>query len=64
MSDDRQARERLLGMGIVEATLKDLENETLRKVDEATANAKASAPPSLDGIAKNVWADGGAAWRN
>jgi pyruvate dehydrogenase E1 component alpha subunit len=57
-------RERLLGLGIVEATLKDIENETLRKVDEATANAKASAPPSLDGIAKNVWADGGAAWRN
>jgi pyruvate dehydrogenase E1 component alpha subunit len=57
-------RERLLGLGIVEATLKDLENETLRKVDEATANAKASPPPSLDGIAKNVWVDGGAAWRN
>jgi TPP-dependent pyruvate/acetoin dehydrogenase alpha subunit len=57
-------RERLLALGIVEATLKDLENETVRKVDEATANAKASPTPSLGGIAKNVWADGGAAWRN
>ena len=57
-------RERLLGLGIVEATLKDLEKETLRRVDEATENAKASPAPSLDGIAKNVWADGGAAWRN
>jgi pyruvate dehydrogenase E1 component alpha subunit len=57
-------RERLLGLGIVEATLKDIENETLRKVDEATAAAKASSPPSLDGIARNVWADGGVAWRN
>ena len=57
-------RERLLGLGIVEATLKDIESETLRKVDEATEVAKASPAPSLDGIAKNVWADGGAAWRN
>jgi pyruvate dehydrogenase E1 component alpha subunit len=57
-------RGRLLGLGIVEATLKDIENDTLRKVDEATATAKASPPPSLDAIAKNVWADGGAAWRN
>jgi pyruvate dehydrogenase E1 component alpha subunit len=57
-------RERLLGLGIVEETLKDMENEALRKVDEATAIAKASAPPALDGIARNVWADGGAAWRN
>ena len=36
----------------------------MRKVDEATATAKASPPPSLDDIEKNVWADGGAAWRN
>jgi pyruvate dehydrogenase E1 component alpha subunit len=57
-------RERLLGLGIVEATLKDIESEALRKVDEATAAARASPAPSLDSIAKNVWADGGAAWRN
>ena len=57
-------RERLVKLGFVEATLKDIEDETLRKVDEATAAAKASPPPTLDGIEKNVWADGGAAWRN
>jgi pyruvate dehydrogenase E1 component alpha subunit len=57
-------RERLLGMGIVEATLKDIENEAARKVDAATEEAKASPAPSLDSIPKNVWADGGAAWRN
>ncbi len=57
-------RERLLGLGFVEASLKDLEAEAMRKVDEATAAAKASPPPSLDGIEKNVWADGGVAWRN
>jgi hypothetical protein len=33
-------------------------------VDEATAAAKASPAPPLEGIDKNVWADGGAAWRN
>ena len=57
-------RERLLKLGFVEATLKDVELNAMRKVDEATATAKASPPPSLDGIEKNVWANGGSAWRN
>jgi pyruvate dehydrogenase E1 component alpha subunit len=57
-------RERLLGLGMVEATLKDIEDEVMQKVNEATETAKASAPPSLDGIHQHVWADGGAAWRN
>jgi len=57
-------RERLLKLGFVEATLKDIEQNALRKVDEATAAARASSPPALDSIEKNVWADGGAAWRN
>jgi acetoin:2,6-dichlorophenolindophenol oxidoreductase subunit alpha len=57
-------RERLLGLGLVEATLKDIEAEVMRKVDEATATAKASPPPSLAAIEKDVWADGGVAWRN
>jgi acetoin:2,6-dichlorophenolindophenol oxidoreductase subunit alpha len=57
-------RERLLKVGFVEATLKDLETEAMRKVDEATAVAKASSPPSLADIEKDVWADGGVAWRN
>ncbi len=57
-------RDRLLELGVAEPTLADIEAESMRKVDEATAAARASAPPSLDGIEKNVWADGGAAWRN
>ena len=57
-------RERLVKLGFVEATLKDIEAEALRKVDEATATAQASPAPGLDRIEKNVWADGGAAWRN
>ena len=57
-------RERLVKLGVADATLKDIESDTMRKVDEATAAAKASSPPSLDVITKQVWADGGAAWRN
>jgi pyruvate dehydrogenase E1 component alpha subunit len=57
-------RKRLLKLGIAEATLKDMEGEAMAKVDQATETAKASPLPSLDDIEKNVWADGGAAWRN
>jgi pyruvate dehydrogenase E1 component alpha subunit len=57
-------RERLTKLGVAEATLKDMEAEAMRKVDEATAAAKASPPPALSAIDKDVWADGGTAWRN
>ena len=57
-------RERLLGLGIVEATLNDLEAESMRKVDAATETAKASPAPAVSEIDKNVWADGSTAWRN
>ena len=57
-------RARLLEVGVAEPTLKDMEGEAMRKVDEATETAKASPVPSLDAIEKDVWADGGVAWRN
>ena len=57
-------RERLLKEGFNEPTLKDMEAAAMGKVDAATATAKASPLPSLDDIGKNVWADGGSAWRN
>jgi pyruvate dehydrogenase E1 component alpha subunit len=57
-------RDRLVKLGVAEATLKDIEGDTMRKVDEATATAKASPVPGLSEIDKNVWADGGTAWRN
>ena len=57
-------RERLLKLGFNEPTLNDIEAEAMGKVDAATATAKASPLPSVDDIEKNVWADGGAAWRN
>jgi pyruvate dehydrogenase E1 component alpha subunit len=57
-------RKRLIGLGIAEPTLADMEAEAMRKVDEATETARASPTPALDAIGKDVWADGGAAWRN
>jgi TPP-dependent pyruvate/acetoin dehydrogenase alpha subunit len=57
-------RKRLLQIGFAEATLKDLESEAMKKVNEATETAKASPVPGLDVIEKDVWANGGAAWRN
>jgi pyruvate dehydrogenase E1 component alpha subunit len=57
-------REHLLKHGFNEPTLKDMEATAMAKVDAATATAKASPLPSVDDIEKNVWADGGAAWRN
>ena len=57
-------RDRLLEVGVNEPTLKDMEAEAMKKVDEATEIAKASPVPSLDAIEKDVWADGGVAWRN
>jgi pyruvate dehydrogenase E1 component alpha subunit len=57
-------RARLLEIGFAEATLKDMEAEAMRKVDAATEVAKSSPVPSLDVIARDVWANGGAAWRN
>ena len=57
-------RDHLVKLGVADATLKDIEADTMRKVDEATAAAKASPVPALSEIEKNVWADGGVAWRN
>ena len=57
-------RERLLQAGIAEATLAKMETEVLRAVDEATAAAKQSPTPPLAIAETDVWADGGAAWRN
>lgn len=57
-------RERLLKLGVNEPTLKAMEAEAMRKVDQATAISKASPVPSSEDFGRNVWADGGSAWRN
>jgi acetoin:2,6-dichlorophenolindophenol oxidoreductase subunit alpha len=57
-------RRRLLGLGIEEASLTKIESEVQRAVDQATEEAKASPPPAESVALRDVWADGGAAWRN
>ena len=56
--------------GILEAagtapTLLDtIDAEAEREIDEATEMAKASPPPSVTLIERDVWSDGGSAWRS
>jgi pyruvate dehydrogenase E1 component alpha subunit len=57
-------RQRLLDFGVDEKVVTGIEEAVLKAVDEATEEAKASPPPSLDLLSKDVWADGGASWRN
>lgn len=57
-------RERLLKAGIEESLLQEMESETAAKVDEATETASSSPPPPLEIAYTDVWADGGASWRN
>ena len=57
-------RQRLIDFGVSEATLVSIEEELKREVDRATEVAKDSRPPSSELIHKDVWADGGSAWRN
>jgi pyruvate dehydrogenase E1 component alpha subunit len=57
-------RKVLLGAGVSEDALVTLEAEVDAEVDEATEAAKAGAVPGEDLLLKDVWANGGAAWRN
>ena len=57
-------RERLLAAGVDEAVLREIETAAVRAVDEATEGAKASPPSPVDVVERDVWSDGGSAWRN
>lgn len=57
-------RQRLLDLGVKEALLKQIENETMQEVDRATEEAKASPVPPVELAFKDVWSDGGIQWRN
>jgi pyruvate dehydrogenase E1 component alpha subunit len=57
-------RRRLLDLGIAAADLTDIELEVAGAVDRATEEAKASPEPDRDIAARDLWADGGSAWRN
>ena len=57
-------RTRLLEAGVSEDELLAIENEVDAEVDLATDEAKAGGVPGEDLLLKDVWADGGASWRN
>ena len=57
-------RDRLLNMGIPSAEIENIEQEVDAMIDAATEEAKNAPPPDLELASKDVWADGGAAWRN
>jgi TPP-dependent pyruvate/acetoin dehydrogenase alpha subunit len=57
-------RSRLAEMGISEDDLLVLEAEVDAEVEAATEEAKAGPVPGEDLLFKDVWADGGASWRN
>jgi pyruvate dehydrogenase E1 component alpha subunit len=57
-------RARLLEAGIETGTLDGIEKAAAEDVDAATDQAKAGAVPGADLLMKDVWADGGASWRN
>jgi pyruvate dehydrogenase E1 component alpha subunit len=57
-------RQRMLDAGIGEESITAIETEARHKVDEATEKCRSAATPSADLLMKDVFADGGAAWRN
>jgi pyruvate dehydrogenase E1 component alpha subunit len=57
-------RDRLLHLGIPADQIERIEQEAKAMIDAATEEAKAAPPPDLDLADKDVWADGGSAWRN
>jgi pyruvate dehydrogenase E1 component alpha subunit len=56
--------QRLLADGVSEAQLVEIETEVAAMVEAATEAAKAGEVPGEELLMKDVWADGGASWRN
>jgi TPP-dependent pyruvate/acetoin dehydrogenase alpha subunit len=56
--------QRLLRLGVDEGTLTGISTDVARRVEEAVEHAKASPRPTLEAAHTNVYADGGAQWRN
>jgi len=57
-------RQRLRDIGVAEADIDGIDVQAQQDVDRATDAAKAAPPPGPDRLMTNVWADGGASWRN
>ncbi|OLE35551.1 MAG: pyruvate dehydrogenase (acetyl-transferring) E1 component subunit alpha [Actinobacteria bacterium 13_1_20CM_3_68_9] len=60
----KRYRERLLAAGVAETEVSEIETRAQQKVDAATEEARNGAPARIDEIERQVWSDGGAAWRN
>jgi len=57
-------RMRLRRSGVTDDVIANIDADAEREVDAATEAAKAAEPPSVERLMTNVWADGGASWRN
>jgi pyruvate dehydrogenase E1 component alpha subunit len=57
-------RARLTAAGVPDAELDGIDAQAAAEVDEATEAAKQGEAPGPDLLMKDVWADGGASWRN
>jgi pyruvate dehydrogenase E1 component alpha subunit len=57
-------RARLVELGIAVGDIEKIEAETNAEIDRATETARNAPPPPLELADKDVWADGGSAWRN
>lgn len=57
-------RARLLELGTPASDIEKIEAETNAAIDKATEEARNAPPPPLELADKDVWANGGAAWRN
>ena len=55
---------RLAEFGVDAAAVSSIEEESKRKVEEATAASKASPQAPAELLTADVYADGGWAWRN
>jgi len=56
--------QRLLKLGVPEARLSAIQQDVAGRVEEATEFAKEGRLPGQEQLLADVWADGGAAWRN
>lgn len=57
-------RERLSEFGVKQETIDTIQAESKRKVEAATDACKASPPAPVELLTRDVYADGGWAWRN
>jgi TPP-dependent pyruvate/acetoin dehydrogenase alpha subunit len=57
-------RQRLVGLGIDESQLEQIEAETQAMIDAATEEARNAPPPDVSIAEMDLWSDGGSAWRN